>query len=169
MSEKLYYWAESIKDYIAYNNEEYNAVIEIKRLNFFIGKNNAGKSRFLRELFVSPLNLANYNFLHSPNDFKKLLTAVQSSHPTYIGYENSYGGDYYQQLIRLIYEVLTPEQTNSKYELVKNLQDKTTRIFKFYDEQNHQKFNRITEKYRLDIESFYQNINFSSRACHQLP
>ncbi len=163
MSEKLYYWAESIKDYIAYNNEEYNAVIEIKRLNFFIGKNNAGKSRFLRELFVSPLNLANYNFLHSPNDFKKLLTAVQSSHPTYIGYENSYGGDYYQQLIRLIYEVLTPEQTNSKYELVKNLQDKTTRIFKFYDEQNHQKFNRITEKYRLDIESFYQNINFSSK------
>ncbi|RSO35697.1 AAA family ATPase [Acinetobacter lactucae] len=51
MNDKLYYWAEDIKSYTSDNLKEYNKIIEIKRLNFFIGKNNAGKSRFLRNLF----------------------------------------------------------------------------------------------------------------------
>lgn len=51
MNNKLYYWAENLEDYSADNEEDYDQVIEIKRLNFFIGKNNAGKSRFLRNLF----------------------------------------------------------------------------------------------------------------------
>lgn len=46
MNNKLYYWAENLEGYSAYNEEDYDQVIEIKRLNFFIGKNNAGKSRF---------------------------------------------------------------------------------------------------------------------------
>lgn len=53
MNNKLYYWAENLEDYSADNEEDYDQVIEIKRLNFFIGKNNAGKSRFLRALFES--------------------------------------------------------------------------------------------------------------------
>mgnify|MGYP004536908595 CR=1 FL=1 len=53
MTEKLYYWAENLENYTSDNDREtgYDEVIEIKRLNFFIGKNNAGKSRFLRNLF----------------------------------------------------------------------------------------------------------------------
>lgn len=53
MTEKLYYWAENLENYSSNNDIEYDEVIEIKRLNFFIGKNNAGKSRFLRELFTA--------------------------------------------------------------------------------------------------------------------
>lgn len=51
MTEKLYYWAENLEDYSSDNESDYDQIIEIKRLNFFIGKNNAGKSRFLRNLF----------------------------------------------------------------------------------------------------------------------
>lgn len=50
MTEKLYYWAENLENYSSNNDIEYDEVIEIKRLNFFIGKNNAGKSKFLRTL-----------------------------------------------------------------------------------------------------------------------
>ena len=53
MTEKLYYWAENLENYSSDNEQDYYQIIEIKRLNFFIGKNNAGKSRFLRTLFKS--------------------------------------------------------------------------------------------------------------------
>jgi len=53
MTEKLYYWAESLENYISDNEVQNDQLLEIKRLNFFIGKNNAGKSRFLRTLFMS--------------------------------------------------------------------------------------------------------------------
>lgn len=56
--EKQYYWAENLEDYQSDNlidEKAENPVIEIKRLNFFIGKNNAGKSRFLRNLFKSEI------------------------------------------------------------------------------------------------------------------
>ena len=53
MTEKKYYWAENLDGYSSDNEQDYDQIIEIKRLNFFIGKNNAGKSRFLRNLFKS--------------------------------------------------------------------------------------------------------------------
>lgn len=59
--EKQYYWAEDLEDYQSDNlidETAKNPVIEIKRLNFFIGKNNAGKSRFLRNLFKSEIPVA---------------------------------------------------------------------------------------------------------------
>ena len=42
MTEKLFYWAENLEDYRSDNGQDYDQIIEIKRLNFFIGKNNAG-------------------------------------------------------------------------------------------------------------------------------
>ena len=60
MTKKLYYWAENLDGYSSDNEQDYNQVIEIKRLNFFIGKNNAGKSRFLRNLFLSQNNINSY-------------------------------------------------------------------------------------------------------------
>ena len=52
----FYFWAENLEEYesdnLAYDKgKSENPVIEIKRLNFFIGKNNSGKSRFLRRIF----------------------------------------------------------------------------------------------------------------------
>ncbi|WP_180177321.1 AAA family ATPase [Acinetobacter sp. YH12039] len=72
MTEKLYYWAENLENYTSDNDSEtgYDEVIEIKRLNFFIGKNNAGKSRFLRELFKTSQGQQLYNSLQ----FRKLIT-----------------------------------------------------------------------------------------------
>ncbi len=62
MSDKLYYWAENLNDYSTDNNNQINSnkVIDIKRLNFFIGKNNAGKSRFLRNMFTNKNNISIY-------------------------------------------------------------------------------------------------------------
>lgn len=60
MNEKIFYWAENLEDYSSDNEQDYNQIIEIKRLNFFIGKNNAGKSRFLRNLFLSQDNINAY-------------------------------------------------------------------------------------------------------------
>lgn len=77
MTEKLYYWAENLENYTSDNDREtgYDEVIEIKRLNFFIGKNNAGKSRFLRELFKTPQGQQIYTSLQFRNlqGFKKKL------------------------------------------------------------------------------------------------
>ena len=61
MTEKLYYWAENLENYSSDNEQDYDQVIEIKRLNFFIGKNNAGKSRFLRNLFTNKENISSYS------------------------------------------------------------------------------------------------------------
>ncbi|MDC5255068.1 AAA family ATPase [Acinetobacter baumannii] len=70
MNDKLYYWAEDIKSYTSDNLKEYNKIIEIKRLNFFIGKNNAGKSRFLRNIFSTATTAQRYQI----NLFRQLLS-----------------------------------------------------------------------------------------------
>ncbi|WP_216070037.1 hypothetical protein [Acinetobacter junii] len=73
MTEKLYYWAENLDGYSSDNEQDYDQIIEIKRLNFFIGKNNAGKSRFLRELFKNKNGQQLYNSLQ----FRKLMAFKQ--------------------------------------------------------------------------------------------
>ena len=55
-----YLWAEEITDYLADNVANYNTILEVKRLNFFIGRNNAGKSRFLRHLLKFSQNFKEY-------------------------------------------------------------------------------------------------------------
>lgn len=60
----MYYWAESLDDYAADNEADYDKIIEIKRLNFFIGRNNAGKSRFLRAAFSSQSNIDDFTTLN---------------------------------------------------------------------------------------------------------
>ncbi|WP_180064201.1 AAA family ATPase [Acinetobacter sp. YH16042] len=165
MTEKLYYWAENLENYTSNNDSEtgYDEVIEIKRLNFFIGKNNAGKSRFLRGLFISPHDLKNYNYI-SPNDtLSELQTALMSCHSSYIGFGNGYGGDNYNQLNKLIMDVMTPEPQRSRLEFVKILTEKINMIFQYYDQSNKLKFNEITEKYRFDLELFYNKYNFKQK------
>ena len=45
-----FYWTDKVDDYVVQDVDE--QVLDIKRLNFFIGKNNSGKSRFCRALCV---------------------------------------------------------------------------------------------------------------------
>ncbi|MCH7382853.1 AAA family ATPase [Acinetobacter dispersus] len=69
MNNKLYYWTENLDNYSSNNQRDYDEVIEIKRLNFFIGKNNAGKSRFLRSIFSSKNN----SHIYQIDYFRRLL------------------------------------------------------------------------------------------------
>lgn len=73
MNNKLYYWPENVDNYTSDNEDNYNKIIEIKRLNFFIGKNNAGKSRFLRSFFISKTSFHRYQM----KLFRQLLSVSQ--------------------------------------------------------------------------------------------
>lgn len=90
MTEKLYYWAENLENYTSDNDNEtgYDEVIEIKRLNFFIGKNNAGKSRFIRELFKTIQGQQLYNSLQfrKIQAFKKKLIQSKQYNDTNTNY-----------------------------------------------------------------------------------
>ena len=89
MTEKLYYWAENLDGYSSDNEQDYDQIIEIKRLNFFIGKNNAGKSRFLRNLFLNTYPSGTYILPH----FRKNIHILEKKLPdidTEIGYRDAH-------------------------------------------------------------------------------
>jgi len=101
MTEKLYYWAESLENYISDNEVQNDQLMEIKRLNFFIGKNNAGKSRFLRTLFMSNYPSGFYNFpelVKNLNILKIRLPELEAE----FGYTSSFSNikNNYQDLIK---------------------------------------------------------------------
>lgn len=78
MTEKLYYWADNLDGYTSDIVEKNSFSIEIKKLNFFIGKNNAGKSRFLRSLFISEkTTIKDYSFPYLVNFFHELKLLIQ--------------------------------------------------------------------------------------------
>lgn len=143
MTEKLYYWAENLENYSADNESAYNQVIEIKRLNFFIGKNNAGKSRFLRSVFTSNIKFTDINFISLESEMTKLKEAVTTTFPQNVGFQNQYGGNLRTELLRLINELLTPEKTISPLSFKKLIDVNLPQIQKFYDSNNREKFNLI--------------------------
>ena len=101
MTEKLYYWAESLENYISDNEVQNDQLLEIKRLNFFIGKNKAGKSRFLRTLFMSNYPSGFYNFpelVKNLNILKIRLPELEAE----FGYTSSFSNikNNYQDLIK---------------------------------------------------------------------
>ena len=55
-----YLWDSKIQDYHADNIQDYPEIIEVSKLNFFIGRNNSGKSRFLRFLFSGTTTLLSH-------------------------------------------------------------------------------------------------------------
>lgn len=79
MTEKLYYWAENLDNYSSDNDVEYDEIIEIKRLNFFIGKNNAGKSRFLRKLFMTQQHFKYYQKFDLLKESKELIDFINAN------------------------------------------------------------------------------------------
>ncbi|WP_180035167.1 MULTISPECIES: AAA family ATPase [unclassified Acinetobacter] len=83
MTEKLYYWAENLEGYNSDIDNDFPYSIEIKRLNFFIGKNNAGKSRFLRNLFINSTHtIPDFSFPNLSNFFTELKSIIESSQGT---------------------------------------------------------------------------------------
>ncbi|MCL6248726.1 AAA family ATPase [Acinetobacter sp. ANC 4945] len=105
MTEKLYYWAENLENYSSDNDVEFEEVIEIKRLNFFIGKNNAGKSRFIRNLFSSTYPSGIYKYkklLKNINILKNKLPQINEI----LGYSttNSEIKSLYKDLIKMLSE-----------------------------------------------------------------
>ena len=93
---KQYYWIDDQDSYISDNDANYSEVIEIKRLNFFIGKNNAGKSRFLRELFKAQTDFTQFqNFYLNEliDDLIDFINNNQFSRPTIHGQDNQWSSD----------------------------------------------------------------------------
>ena len=97
-----YLWADEITDYQADNVMGYQEILEAKRLNFFIGRNNAGKSRFLRAFFCSknrfneyqPFNISQENWV---KEYKKAWANIKFYDKQYYQYFNV--GDNQQDFI----------------------------------------------------------------------
>ncbi|MGY5392878.1 ATP-dependent nuclease [Acinetobacter sp. NigerLNRRAM0016] len=163
MNNKLYYWAENLEGYSAYNEEDYDQVIEIKRLNFFIGKNNAGKSRFLRSTFTSNIKFQDINFISIDDEITKLKKAVTDIQPRNIGFQNQYGGNCREELLRLIEELITHQKTTSPLNFKRLIDVNIPKIRTFYDIHNREKFNLILEDYHSNSQKFYDKYSFEGK------
>lgn len=106
MANKLYYWAENLENYSSDIDPESPFSIEIKKLNFFIGKNNSGKSRFIRNLFsASKYTIQDFSFPDLTNIFTALkeLTPINSRN---ILINSTRNNDSYNIVIKLINGVI---------------------------------------------------------------
>lgn len=143
---KMYYWAENLEDYKSDNEPEYTQTLKIKRLNFFIGRNNAGKSRFLRTLFTSESSLKDNNFYNTTSIIQDLKDTINTSNQS-IWMGNSQASNYKPDLINYIDQILKfpifpkapyKKNFNSLFEKIKlyrfnndvSFQTKTQNIFK---------------------------------------
>lgn len=163
MTEKLYYWAENLEGYSSDNEKDYDQIIEIKRLNFFIGKNNAGKSRFLRSTFTSNTKFRDINFISIDEEITKLKEAVTNVYPRNIGFQNQYGGNLREELLRLIDELINSEKATSPLSFKKLIDVNLPQIQKFYDNNNREKFNLILKNYLSASHEFYKRYSFEHK------
>lgn len=106
MTKKLCYWAENLENYSSDICQNSPFSIEIKRLNFFIGKNNSGKSRFLRNLFITPkYTIRDYSFPNLLDLFSDLKSTLERTHGSlWIG--NMSSGSDRSNLLQLITGVM---------------------------------------------------------------
>lgn len=112
MTEKLYYWAENLENYSSDNEQDYDQVIEIKRLNFFIGKNNAGKSRFLRNLFTNKENISSYSSPELDNQINLFLKSFNKHYE--MKANSTYGSGLKTDLLKHTYDLLQEDKSNKK-------------------------------------------------------
>ncbi|MBP1493611.1 ATP-binding protein [Acinetobacter nosocomialis] len=147
MNKKLYYWGHDLDQYSSDNVEDYGEIIEIKRLNFFIGKNNSGKSRFLRNLFISDYPSNFFRHIEILKNIKRLKNFMLIN-------------DFSQHREKLIemkgyYDAFF---TNSKIGNFNQLI--------YYISKIDQMFSRLPTNYRS--EANYQDINFSQDDIEKL-
>ncbi|QPF33419.1 AAA family ATPase [Acinetobacter lwoffii] len=156
MTEKLYYWAENLEDYTSDNDTdtENKEVIEIKRLNFFIGKNNAGKSRFLRELFLSKYKINDYNDGNNKNDFyAEIYPIVNSTNGTLIGNNSHFGGSNKAELLNKLKQLDSlPKQFDPKS--LYNLKEEISK-FRFTKNDATVRISDTIDKYLQSYSKLY--------------
>lgn len=159
MTEKLYYWAENLEGYTSDNEKEYNQVIEIKRLNFFIGKNNAGKSRFLRNIFSTQLTFEKLNFITCYNELEGLLVIVNELNASSINIGNSHGSHFKAQLLANVTNIL-----NANIFPRDQFQSIFTQNFNQIKQYTYtidpSKLNEITQKIQNYLDVFYKQFSF---------
>lgn len=160
MTEKLYYWAENLKNYSSDNDTEYDEVIEIKRLNFFIGKNNAGKSRFLRSLFSTDIKFTEINYVDPSSMLLALKDIASDIYPRNFAFQNSYGGNLKESFLNLIQTTLNNLKINSRVNFKKSWDNNLTEIRKFYVTNVENKFPDLLEIYDQQTQKFHQENNF---------
>lgn len=163
MIERLYYWAENSEDYSSDNDKNDDKIIEIRRLNFFIGKNNAGKSRFLRSLFTTTIKFEDINSVSLINELTELQRIINNVYPRNVGYQNSYGGDYKNQLLKLINEILEPEEALPLLKLKTIIDKNLSEINKYFDNTNKDKFKSILENYYVNSKIHYEKYSFKNK------
>ena len=155
MNNKLYYWAENVDSYTSDNDAEYNKVIEIKRLNFFIGKNNAGKSRFLRSLYSSDKKIKDYNFDDMSSEMNTLRDFVKTSRHE-ISNGHTYGGSHRENLLKVIDQTSKlPKFPIDSY--IVNFLDGFNKIktYQFYQSETlTNKLNAIDELIKSNVSRF---------------
>lgn len=151
---KEFYWADGLTNFRANNNEEF---IEIKRLNFYIGKNNAGKSRFLRQLFVSNKTFQDYNTIDKLDFLDQAIKQSNNIH-----FQGGY--NFNQELVKLsdtLNKIITSPSNNASI------------ISEIYNEVNSQKYDhlkgRVTNNFweefstkykRIQIKKLFQNKSY---------
>ena len=165
MTGKLYYWAENLENYTSDNDSKtgYDEVIEIKRLNFFIGKNNAGKSRFLRQIFTSPLSFSDFNYTEPMPYLETLKNKANDIYPRNFGFQNSYGGNlkgsFLDKVNLLIQERYSASITKFKKILDNNLKE----LSKFHITGNATEFSAIVSTYDEKHRSFLKENSFDKK------
>lgn len=163
MTEKLYYWAENLEGYSSDNEQDDDQIIEIKRLNFFIGKNNAGKSRFLRSIFTTSTKFEDINYVSPKYELTILKNIVTDTYSRNVGYQSSYGGNYQQELLKLINETLNSEDSLTRVNLKKIIDKNLSEISKFFDNSNKEKFKVALESYHLTCKKYYEQYSFENK------
>ncbi|MDQ9011491.1 AAA family ATPase [Acinetobacter gerneri] len=157
MSEKLYFWAENLENYISDNQEKNDQLLEIKRLNFFIGKNNAGKSRFLRQFFLSKYKINEYNHVDDKNDFyAEIYPIVDSTNGTLIGNGSHFGGSNKAELLNKLNQI-DSLQKQFDPESLYNLKQEISK-FRFSKNDATVKISNTIDKYLQSYSKLYVPI-----------
>ena len=176
MTEKLYYWAENLENYSSDNEQDYDQVIEIKRLNFFIGKNNAGKSRFLRNLFSScesistvPYLKIDTNIIENITNKKNNISAkIYKGNPVRINSKEISLSELNKEIDILAYTITQYLHYSNKV-FLKNLYDK---LLTYYFKNNWGETGLIFSESILGIEktqSYQNDINIISVEKSYIP
>ena len=154
-----YLWAEEITDYQADNVANYNTILEVKRLNFFIGRNNAGKSRFLRHLLKFSQNFIEYaphqidleksqhEIIQSILSTKRQTLQSQSCIQSITSSSDSF--ESVEDLIQFIQDIFNNESAILPFKL----HPKTAKLAQILDSLCF-KGNRFTNEYKLNLNLF---------------
>lgn len=161
MTEKLYYWAENLDNYTSDNEVDYDKIIEIKRLNFFIGKNNAGKSRFLRSLFQTIIDFHSLNSLTHHEDIKHIENLVNSLAEYSFSLDNRSGYQKTHLLPHITNILNAPLFPRAEY---KRFFDQQFNDLSRYTHANTKELETFYEKIKKDIDHFNNFLGFSKKS-----